>query len=113
MSRRHRIVWTERAVRDVEAALDWVEDENGPEEAARVLDDLEGAIAALRSMPSRCRVVVELREHGIRSYRELLCGPYRVVFRVRGREVVLLAILDHRRDLEELLLERALEDDGE
>lgn len=113
MSSTHRIVWTERAVRDLEAALAWVESESGPGEASNVLDRLERAISTLRSMPGRCRVVVELRELGIRSYRELFCAPYRIVFRVHGGEVVLLAVLDHRRDLEEILLERALEEDVE
>jgi hypothetical protein len=31
------------------------------------------------------------------------------MFRVRGTDVVLLAVLDGRRDLEELLVQRALE----
>jgi toxin ParE1/3/4 len=111
MAERHRVVWTERAVRDVEGALDWVEGERGTDAAAALLDELERAIASLRSMPSRCRVVVELREHGITTYRELLCDPYRIVFRTRSRDVILLGVLDRRRDLEELLLERALDDD--
>ena len=35
--------------------------------------------------------------------------PYRLVFRNADREVVILAILDSRRDLEELLIQRAIE----
>jgi toxin ParE1/3/4 len=113
MSPRHRIVWTESALRDVESELDRVQADESSTAAQKLLDVLEGAIATLGTMPGRCRVVAELREHGIRSYRELFCEPYRIVFRVRQRSVVVLAILDHRRDLEELLLERALEDDIE
>jgi toxin ParE1/3/4 len=111
MSRRYRIVWTERALRDLEGVLDSFEAERGLETAADLYGSLDSAIATRLSMPNRCRVVAELREHGIRAYREVLREPYRIVFRVRARDVVLLAVLDHRRDLEEFLLERASEDD--
>ena len=60
-------------------------------------------------MPARCRVVPELREEGIDAYRELVIRPYRIMFRIHGSEVVLLAVVDGRRDLQELLLERTLE----
>ena len=46
---------------------------------------------------------------GVSAYRELVDGPYRGAFRVRGREVVLLAVLDGRRDLEELLVARLID----
>ena len=112
MSRSHRVRWTERAVRDVEGILDWVEGDSGLETARAVYGAIESALGTLAEMPVRCRVVAELREHGITAYRELACEPYRIVFRVRGRVVVLLGVFDRRRDLEELLLERALEHDS-
>jgi len=43
-------------------------------------------------------------------YRELVVSKYRVLFRVRSRDVVLLGILDARRDLAELLIQRAMGD---
>ena len=44
------------------------------------------------------------------TYREVMVSKYRVLFRVRGREVVLLGVLDGRRDLSELLIQRSMGD---
>lgn len=104
----HRVVWTEVALTDLEHILDYVIERDGTEHAARLHAMLEPAIEGLADHPTRCRVVPELERLGLRVYRELVVGPYRVPFRVRGRDVVLLAVLDGRRDLEELLIERAL-----
>ena len=60
-------------------------------------------------MPRRCRQVPELLDIGLFEYREIIERPYRLVFRSAGREDVILAIFDGRRDLEELLIQRAIE----
>jgi len=46
----------------------------------------------------------------LETYREVIVSKYRILFRVRGREVVLLGVLDGRRDLAELLIQRSMGD---
>jgi toxin ParE1/3/4 len=50
--------------------------------------------------------VLELAELQIRDWRELVVKPYRIVYRIRQGEVLVAAVLDARRDLQDLLLER-------
>lgn len=101
-----RVVRTEAAVRDFEAIIDYVHERDGLEFAERLHDELHPAVGELATQPQRCRVVPELRAIGVFVYRELLVGPYRVPFRMRGDDVLILAVLDGRRDLEETLLAR-------
>lgn len=49
-----------------------------------------------------------VRVTGIDGSGEILKGPYRIMFAVRDRDVVILSLLDSRRDLAELLIARAL-----
>lgn len=105
----HRVLWTEAALRDLHAILDFVVDRDGLEHADRLHHKLHPAIEGLSASPERCRVVPELRALGLTVYRELLVKPYRVPFRIQGRDVVVLGVLDGRRDLEELLLRRLIE----
>jgi plasmid stabilization system protein ParE len=43
---------------------------------------------------------------GISQYRGLLNAPWRIVYRVDNRQVLIMAVLDSRRDLQTLLLGR-------
>ncbi len=46
------------------------------------------------------------------EYRELIAAPYRIFYRITGKVVSLLGVLDGRRELEEMLVNRALETDA-
>jgi plasmid stabilization system protein ParE len=105
---RFRVVWSEAALRDFESILDHVALGDGLPAAEAVHRLLLPAIERLSSMPARCRVIPELRAIGVTEYRERIVRPYRVCFRVHGADVVLVAVLDERRDLEEVLMDRAL-----
>jgi toxin ParE1/3/4 len=48
----------------------------------------------------------ELDERGIRTWLEVLVGPWRIVYRIDHRAVHVLLVVDGRRDLAELLLRR-------
>ena len=108
MSTRFIVRWTQTAVDDLLSIIDYVVDRDGTEAAERLYGQITRVVAGLETMPLRCRVVPELQAEGIDGYREVLVGPYRLLLTVRGSEVVLLTVLDGRRDLGELLIERAL-----
>jgi plasmid stabilization system protein ParE len=101
------VQWADVAVQDLEelAAFIAVDSEV---DAERVLGRLEDRAASLASSPARGRFVPELARFGMRSWRELVVRPYRVIHRVEGRTVTVLAVFDGRRDLEDVLLDRLL-----
>lgn len=76
-------------------------------EAANRLDErLDSAISSLARLGDRGRLVPELRSAGITSYREVLVAPFRIIYRVEPSEIWVVAVVDRRRNLEELLFER-------
>jgi toxin ParE1/3/4 len=97
------LTWTQTAVDDLLSIID-----DGAEAAERLYAQFTAGVATLETLAFRCRVVPELEAEGIETYRGLLVGPYRLLFAVRGGEIVLLTAVDGRRDLGELLIERAL-----
>ena len=104
--RRFRVVWAEAAARDLEELVAFVA-QDSTRNAGSLLAKLRARAASLESVPLRGRVVPELARFGMRSWRELVVRPYRLVYRVSGG-VTVLALCDGRRDLEDLLLERLL-----
>jgi len=81
--------------------------------ALAAIDRIESKAESLASLTARGRIVPELARLHIREYRELVVPPYRLVYRTRGAEVVVLAVYDARRNLEDVLLDRLIRDGGE
>jgi addiction module RelE/StbE family toxin len=105
--RRFRVEWAEVAVRDLEEIVAFLALDS-PQGAERVLRRIEDRAATLESSPARGRVVPELARFQMRTWRELMIRPYRLVYRIEGDTVTVLAVFDARRDLEDLLFERLL-----
>ena len=102
------VLWSRSALDDLEQILEYVSSRDGHGAAEDLGTRLMLKIESLSSHPKRCRIVPELADAGIRGYRELIESPYRVFFRIHGEAVHLLGILDGRRDLEQILIARAL-----
>ena len=100
-----RVVWAEAATQDLVEIVSFVAQKD-PSHARALLLRLRSKADSLERAPRRGRVVPELASAGSRAWRELIVKPHRIVYRI-GESVVLVgAVLDGRRDLEDLLLER-------
>ena len=99
------VLWTETARRDLEQIIAFIAEES-PANALAVAERIEGRCGELNRLPARGRVVPELGAIDVVAYRELVEGPWRIVYRYDDRAVYVLAVLDARRDLTSLLLAR-------
>jgi toxin ParE1/3/4 len=59
-------------------------------------------------MPQRGRIVPELKILGVDIYRESIIGPWRIVYRILDLDVLVVAVIDGRRNLEDILLNRLI-----
>lgn len=107
-----RVVWAKSARRDLEAIVSYLADRS-PKAALATLERLEGRAKSLAGLADRGRVVPELARLHIRDYREIVIPPYRMLYRVRGPGVLVLAVLDARRSLEDVLLNRLIRVEGQ
>jgi toxin ParE1/3/4 len=103
------VLLTEGAARDLARIYDYIADNDSPEKADAVLARLEQVINALRTLPERGAIPKELVAVGIREYRETFFKPYRVIYRVFERSVVVFVIADGRQDMQSLLARRLLD----
>ncbi len=109
MTEKLAVFWSESAASDLDDILDLVADRDGVDRALELYENLRRRVAGLSRHPRRCRYVPELKAIGLSEFRESICRPYRLFFRLVGDQVILLGVLDSRRDLEALLIDRALE----
>ena len=99
------VLWTDAARLDLERIVELIADEN-PANALTVLGRLERRCQTLAALPERGRIVPEARAVDVLTYRELIEGPWRIVYRYDVDRVYVMAVLDARRDLSSQLLER-------
>ncbi len=88
--------------------FEYVARKDSIDSAYYVLDKIETLISNLDQHPARGHIPPELREYGIKAYREILFKPYRIIYEVIGNQVIVLACFDGRRDMQSLLERRLL-----
>ncbi len=103
------VLWSQSAVRDLDEILEYLAEQASIDRALELYEEVRRRVASLSSLPQRCRYVPELKDLGLTEFRESILPPYRIFFRLVEKRVILLGVLDSRRDLEEILIQRALE----
>jgi plasmid stabilization system protein ParE len=105
MNRKYTVIWAEVAEADLLGIVEYIAAENLTN-AHSVFSKIKEKAISLKSLPERGRVVPELSEQGVNLYRELIINPWRLIYRVSDKKVFVLAVLDSRQNVEDLLLKR-------
>jgi toxin ParE1/3/4 len=108
MASKYSVLLTKGAEQDLEVIYDYIAEFDDPANADHVLDRLRASAEQLAVMPERGSFPRELLDLGIKDYRQVFFKPYRLIYRVMGRDVVVFVIADGRRDMQSLLIRRLL-----
>ncbi len=104
--KRFEVLLTEDAERDLEDIYVYLAKFDLPKSAGRVLDGLLEVTGRLAAFPERGSQPKELRSVGAWEYRQAFFEPFRIIYRVIGRKVVVYVVADDRRDMQALLERR-------
>jgi toxin ParE1/3/4 len=105
---RFEVELTQGAEDDLEAIHAYLAGHRSADAVESLLNAFLEKISTLERYPERGSVPKELEALGIRDFRQILLDPYRLIYRVVGRKVVILVIADGRRDMQALLERRLL-----
>ena len=105
---RYEVLITQGAERDLKEIYDHIAEFDSPEKADYVLSRLLEVAERLAAFPDRGPHPKELQALGIREYRQTFFKPYRLIYRVTGKRVLIYLIADGRRDMQSLLARRLL-----
>ena len=106
---RYAVVLSRGALRDLAEIRDFASESDSPAKADVLLDRFATIMRSLSTHPERGAHPSELRALGIDEYRQVFFKPYRIIYRVLGRRVIVYAIADGRRDMQTLLSRRLFE----
>lgn len=111
MSEKYEVLWAATAEDDLANIVDYVVNDS-PSNALKILQKIKETASQLYHSPERGRIVPELQDQGILQYRELIVPPWRIMYRTAGKNVFVLSVLDSRRNVEDILLDRLIKPRG-
>ena len=101
----YQVFWTQTAQQDLKNIIAYIATDSETQ-ARRVYLAIKQKADKLRQMPLQGRIVPELQYYGILTYRELISLPWRIVYKTDENKVWVLAVIDGRRNVEDILLDR-------
>ena len=105
MKEKYQVVWSNTAENDLRNIIEYIADDSPPN-ALKIFKSIKQKVSSLNTFPERGRIVPELRDQGILQYRELIISPWKILYRISEMKVFVLSVLDSRRNIEDILLER-------
>ena len=107
-SKTYHVYLAKEAEEDLTHLYSYIAETDSPKKAEIILDRLETLCASLARFPLRGRVSPELARIHVHNYREIVLTPYRIVYQIVHRDVYIHAVLDSRRNMQDLLERRLL-----
>ncbi len=105
MTNRYKVIWSDTAELDLERIIEYIAIDS-PSNALKVLTKIKKKSSTLYRYPERGRIVLELQEFNILQYREVTIEPWRVIYKIAGKNVFVVSVIDSRRNVEDILLDR-------
>ncbi len=107
MSQTYKLQWTTNAKDDLLHIIAYIK-QDSPGNANDIYLKIKDKAHSSNFFPLKGRVVPELQKEGITLYREVIAAPWRIIYKVGNDTVYIMAILDSRQNVEELLLQKLL-----
>jgi len=97
-----------QAKKDLQELFFYIATNDSFSAAEKLLNSLEKTCYKLEEFPERGHIPQELRQTGIKRYLEIHYKFYRIIYEIENNSIYIHAILDGRRNIQELLSERLL-----
>ncbi|GAB6172162.1 hypothetical protein JCM15765_16400 [Paradesulfitobacterium aromaticivorans] len=101
----YQVFWTQTAQQDLKKIIEYIALDSEIQ-ARRVYLAIKEKADNLRLLPLQGRIVPELGFFSIIIYRELISPSWRIIYKTEANKVWVLAVIDGRRNVEDILLDR-------
>lgn len=106
--KRYEVVLSQLAEIDINEIISYYLQKN-KDSALELYKRIKNRILELDNLPNKGRIVPELDKNGIHEFRELIEGNYRIVYSIHEMRVHILAVVDSRRNLDDILINKVID----
>lgn len=104
---KYKVLWTATARIDLEEIIEYIADDSLPS-ALKKYEKIKIAAQKLNNYPEQGRIIPELLKQNITKYREIIISPWRLMYKRENKIIYIMALIDGRRNIEDILLKRQL-----
>ena len=104
---KYKVKWTLSAKDDLDEIIDYIAQDSVPI-ALTQYQKIKESAQSLCSFPEKGRIIPELQNQNIHKFRELIINPWRLMYKIDRGNIFVLALIDGRRNIEDILLNRQL-----
>ena len=106
-SKKFAVEWTESAAADLRGIVLYIA-ENSLQNARQIFAKIKTECENLEKFPEIGKVPAELEALQIGGYRELVVTPWRIFYRKDTERIVVLAVIDSRRNIDDAVWKRMM-----
>lgn len=101
------LLWTGNAKCDLKEIIEYIANDS-KETALEKLFEIKENTKQLISFPNHGRIIPELKKQNIIQFREVIVSPWRIMYKVSEDKIYIMAVIDGRRNIEDILMKRQL-----
>lgn len=101
------VFWADSAQGDLSALVEHIY-QDSPQNAREIFHTIRQRAESLNHFPQRGRIVPELADIGILTYRELIIERWRLIYKIDKDHVFVIALFDSRQNIEDILFQRLI-----
>jgi plasmid stabilization system protein ParE len=103
-----KIVWTADAEESFNEILEYSMMKFGETRTQTLYEKVISKVDLLSSISFISKVSQDLKDIGITDVYELIESPWRIFYKIKNDEIIILQILDGRRNIEEILISKVI-----
>jgi plasmid stabilization system protein ParE len=103
------ISWTQDAEDSFNEILEYSMEKFGETRTQAVYKKIISKIDLLASISFKSKVSQDLKDIGIYDVYELVESPWRIFYKMNDDEIIILLVLDGRRNIEEILISKVID----
>jgi plasmid stabilization system protein ParE len=91
-----RVLFSQKSVEDLETIIEYYLSKS-EQVASSIYSSIVSRAESLEELAERGRMVPEFLDEDIRNFRELIEGNFRIIYRIKGKNVEIVRIVDSRQ----------------
>ncbi|MFP4443129.1 MAG: type II toxin-antitoxin system RelE/ParE family toxin [Spirochaetia bacterium] len=102
-----KVIWTKPALNDLDEIFNYIASDS-VDIAIKQYERIKETVKDIGTFPKQGRIIPELQNENITKFRDIIVNPWRMMYRIEENRILILAIIDGRRNIEESLMKRQL-----